>query len=263
MTITQVKGRAEGMPRAGTFALSLLADPLDVCVLRALRPGPKALADLRRAVGSPPQTTMRGHLRTLTKVGALAKRRQNEFPGNLDYELTDAGHSLLTVAGVLEAWLADSPDGALALGSAAAKSAVRALMQGWSTTLVRALVARPLTLTELDRIINLSYPSLERRLVAMRLAGQITTTSGRGRGTPYPVTAWLRHAIAPLGAAARWERANDAPGASPIGRLDVEAAFLLAMPLIRLAPGLRGACRLTVEIPGRSESRQAGVLVVV
>ncbi len=40
--------------------------------------------------------------------------------------------------------------------------------------MLRALAAGSLSLTELDRLIGaLSYPSLERRLVAMRLAGLV------------------------------------------------------------------------------------------
>ena len=42
-----------------------------------------------------------------------------------------------------------------------------------------------------------------------------------------------------------------------IGRLDVEAAFLLAIPLIDLPSGLTGVCRLSVEIQGGSISVQS------
>lgn len=242
----------------------MVATPLNVHVLQALAEGPRSLIDLRREAGSPPQTTMRGHLRILTETGVVVRRRQNDFPGSLDFELTAVGRELWTVAQVLAGWLRTAPEGALSLGSGAAKSAVKALVEGWGTSMIRALAARPLSLTELNGLINgLSYPSLERRLGAMRLAGQIERTPGRGRGTPYAVTDWLRQSIAPLGAAARWERLYVAAGTAPIKRLDAEAAFLLAIPLVGLPRELSGTCRLAVEVASTSGERLAGVLVGV
>jgi len=261
LTIAQVKPGAESA-RAGTEALRLLSTPINVHVLKALADGPRSLIDLRREAGSPPQTTMRGHLRTLTETGVLIRRRQNDFPGSLDFELTPVGQELWAVARVLDAWLQAAPDGPLQLGSSSAKSAVKALVEGWGTSMVRALAARPFSLTELNGLINgLSYPSLERRLGAMRLAGLIERTPGRGRGTPYAVTSWLRGSIGPLGAAARWERANATATTVPIRRLDAEAAFLLTVPLLRLPPDASGVCRLAVEVGGGDQL--AGVLVEV
>ena len=69
LTIAQVKPRAENGARAGTQALRLLSTPINVFVLQALAEGPHSLVDLRREAGSPPQTTMRGHLRTLAEQG--------------------------------------------------------------------------------------------------------------------------------------------------------------------------------------------------
>lgn len=233
-------------------------------MLEALAEGPRPLMELRREAGSPPQTTMRGHLRTLTRTGVLARERQNDFPGSLNFELTPVGRDLHGVAQVLSAWLALSPEGPLELGSSAAKSAIRALVEGWGTNMVRALAARPLSLTELNGLINsLSYPSLERRLGAMRMAGQLARKPGPGRGTAYEVTEWLRQAIAPLGAAARWEREHAPEQTPPIKRLDAEAAFLLAIPLLRLSSDLNGTCRLAVEIGGSNGDSMAGVLVDV
>jgi DNA-binding HxlR family transcriptional regulator len=207
---------------------------------------------------------MRGHLRTLTETGILVRRRKNDFPGSLDFELTAVGRELWMVARILDGWLRVAPEGALPLGSSAAKSAVKALTEGWATSMVRALAARPLSLTELNGLITgLSYPSLERRLGAMRLAGQIQRTPVRGRGTPYGVTDWLRRAIAPLGAAARWERLHAASETVPIKRLDAEAAFLLAIPLLDLPQHVSGACRLVVEVGPAQGEQLAGVVVEV
>lgn len=249
--------------RAGSRALSLLAVPLNVEVLRALEADPRALTALRKVVGAPPETTMRNHLRALTELGVLVRDRRAGFPGPVDYELGRAGTDLLEVAGTVEAWLARGPDPASALAAAPGKSAVKALVDGWSSTLVRALAARPLALTELSRLITaFNYPTLERRLSAMRQAG-LLEPSANGRSTPHAVTGWLRRATAPLVAAARWEGMHLGGEASPMTRIDVEALFLLSIPLLRLPEHLSGSCRLTMELPGTREGGLAGVLVEV
>lgn len=250
------------MKRAGSVALSLLAAPLNVNVLRTLEEGPKALLDLRRAVGSPPQSTMRLYSRTLTERGVIDRRRRAEFPGSAEYEITPPGRDLLEVAGVLEEWLRVAPEGPVPIASPSAKSATKALVEGWSTNIVRAIAARPLSLTELNRLIpKVSYPSLERRLGSMRLANLVQPHPGDGRGTPYTATGWLRRAVVPLAAAANWERRNGSHDAQPIGRLDVEAAFLLAIPLIDMPDDFSGRCRLAVEVQGGSSPIVAGVMV--
>jgi DNA-binding HxlR family transcriptional regulator len=129
--------------------------------------------------------------------------------------------------------------------------------------MLRALAAGPISLTELDRLIgSLSYPSLERRLGAMRLAGLVERRPGSGRGTPYAVTSWLRQGMAPIAAAIRWERRDAPQAAVPIGRIDVEAAFLLAIPLLRLPAGISGSCQMAAEI-SNGRKRLAGVVVDV
>jgi DNA-binding HxlR family transcriptional regulator len=250
--------------RAGDHALSMLSIPLNVHVLQALGESPMPLVELRRAVGSPPQTTMRGHLRALVDAGVLERRQEKAFPGTADFALAPAGEELTGVATILEAWLLQAPEGEVQLGSVAGKSATKALYQGWSSGIVRALAAKPLALTELSRLItSLSYPSLERRLGAMRMAGLIEPCPGGGRGTPYSVTDWLRRAVVPLAAAAQWERKNLPDQTPPIRRIDVEAAFLLVLPMVRLSRGLSGVCRLAVETANGSQPRQAGVMVEV
>lgn len=238
--------------------------PIVAHMLAALASEPRSLIDLRREVGSPPQTTMRVHLRALTDTGVVTRSRRSDFPGSVDFELTAVGRELWTVALILQGWLEAAPDGPIQLGSVAAKSAVKALVEGWGTGMIRALAARPLSLTELDSVLaGISYPSLERRLGAMRLAGQLERARSLGRGTPYDVTAWLRRAIMPLAAAARWERTNAPATTAPIGRLDVEAAFLLAIPLLRLPMELSGACRLALDLRAGEASRRVDVLTIV
>jgi DNA-binding HxlR family transcriptional regulator len=251
--------------RAGAYGLSLLSVPLNVHVLRALEGESKSLIDLRRAVGSPPQTTMRGHLRTLTEIGVLTRSQQADFPGTVEYELGMAGRELLDVAEVLQKWLAEAPESPVSLGSVAAKSSIKAMVEGWSSMIVRALATGPLSLTDLNKLIpTLNYPAIERRLTALRLVGQIEARSGAGRGTPYAVTEWLRRAVAPIVVASNWERRHVPASATPAGSLDVEAELLLSVPLLRLAEDLSGSCRLAVEIcnPGKP-GRIAGVVVEI
>jgi DNA-binding HxlR family transcriptional regulator len=258
-----VNGSGNGA-RSGAQTLVLLAAPLNSLILAALADGPRQLGELQRETGSPAQTTLRAQLKRLVEIGTIEKHRRNRFPGALEYELTRAGRDLLIVVSAVQAWLERSPGGPLTLGEGPAKAAIKALAESWSTTMVRVLAAGPLSLTELDGVIvPLSYPALERRLAAMRLAGLIEACRGNGRGTPYGVSTWLRHGVAPLAAAARWERRHRSHASSPIARLDAEAAFLLAVPLLRLQPDLSGTCRAAIEIPNGDESRLAGVTIAV
>jgi DNA-binding HxlR family transcriptional regulator len=250
--------------RSGAQILLLLATPLNVLALRALEHGPKRQAELRCEAGFPAQTTLRAQLKRLETIGAIEKHRRNRFPGVLEYELTAPGRDLLFVAAVLERWLDRAPGGSLALGSNGAKAAIKALAEGWSTTMLRALAAAPLSLTELDRLISsLSYPSLERRLGAMRLAGLVEARPGNGRGRPYGVTDWVRRGVASLAAAARWERKNLPHVTMPLSRLEVEAAFLLALPLVDLPVDLNGSCRMAAELSDGTRKALAGVTVEV
>ncbi len=155
-----------------------------------------------------------------------------------------------------------APDGPILLGSMAAKSATKALVGGWSSNIVRAVAARALSLTELNVLIpKVSYPTLERKLGAMRIAKLVEPQPGEGRGTPYGPTEWLRKATVPLASAAAWERKFLPDATAQIGRLDVEAAFLLSTPLIELDPELTGKCRLSVELRGGPSPAFAGVVL--
>jgi DNA-binding HxlR family transcriptional regulator len=242
----------------------LLALPINCLILRSLGEGPKQQTELRRAAGSPAQTTLRAQLKKLCAIGAVERQRRNSFPGSIEHELTGAGLDLLTVADAVERWLESAPDGPVEFGSSEAKAAIKALVEGWSTAMLRVLAAKPLTLTELDGVIvSLNYPSLERRLTAMKLAGQVEQAPGNGRGTRYRVSEWTCRAVAPLTAAARWERRHLSEATPPVGKLDAEGIFLLALPLLRLPSELSGTCRLAVGIKNGGGERLVGVLVAI
>jgi DNA-binding HxlR family transcriptional regulator len=240
--------------------------PLNVHVLTALEDEELALLDLSRAVGHPPATTMRSYLKTLGDLGAVERRQEGSFPGTVAYSLGRAGERLLAVAGAADNWLREAPDGPIALGDPAAKSALKALVEGWNATIIRVLAARPLPLTELAKLItSISYPTLERRLAAMRRTGQLQAQrdSSPSRGTPYEATHWLKRSVAPLAAAIAWEREWAPAQTKPLSRIDIEALFLLAIPLLDLPEELSGRCRLAVEVRSGQQPEYAGATVTV
>lgn len=256
-------GGANG-ERTGTRVLTLLVAPLNALVLNKLAQGPRRLVELRRETSSP-QTTLRARLRELSDVGAIAKRRLHPFPSVREYLLTNgAGTDLRFVSVTLEAWLAGAPREPLQLGSQEARAAVKALVEGWSSTILRTLGAGPVTLAEIDAAIEpLSCQALERRLEALRLAGLVERKRGQGKSTPYEVTEWLRQGIGPLAAAIRWERKHLAGVTAPVMPVDAEAGLLLSMPLLSLPAEMSGSCRLGVEFPDGDERRLVGVTVDV
>ncbi len=250
--------------RAGGWVLSVLATPLNFLILRALGERPMRLAELRKATGLPAQTTLRAHLARLDEIGALTKRPAQRMPYAVESELTAMGRNLLYVGDRLDAWLSRAPDGPISLDSAAAKGAVKALVDSWGSRMMRALAGRPLSLTELDRLIaDLTYPALERRLSSMRLAGLVEAQPGRGAGTPYGLSDWGRRGIGPLVAASHCEHLHTSPETAPVTQIDIEAAFLLATPLVGLPEGADGACLLEVEAGRELARRPAGVTVTV
>jgi DNA-binding HxlR family transcriptional regulator len=253
-----------GRYRAGERALTVLSTPLNLLVLQALAERPMRLAELRQATGLPAQTTLRGHLGSLAEIGLLAKRPTRQMPYAVESELTPMGRELLGVAEALESWLARAPHGPISLEGAGARGVIKALVDGWGSTMVRALAASPMSLTELDRLIaDLSYPALERRLASMRMAGLIEACPSRGAGTPYAVTRWARLGVAPLAAASHCERVHMRDRAAPVTQTDIEAAFMLATPLVGLPPDAGGCCQLEVEAPAGTVRQRAGVTVTV
>jgi DNA-binding HxlR family transcriptional regulator len=251
------------MSRSGGQALTLLSAPLNVHTLEALLEGPKELLELRSAAASPPPSTMRIYTRTMINLGVMRRRRRDGFPGGVEFELTSAGRALLDVGSVLRDWLQTSPDGSVSLGSAAAKSAIKALAESWRTNIIR-LTTQPVSLTELDRAIPMiSYPSLERRVTAMRRAHLVEQQPGGGRRTGYRATRWLHRAIVPIAAAIAWERRYVPDETPPVSRLDVETAFLLAVPLMKLPAAASGRCRLAVEVQAGTQPASVGVVICI
>jgi DNA-binding HxlR family transcriptional regulator len=180
-------------------------------------------------------------------VGALEKRSSDRASNAVETALTPAGEEMLVVSEVLEGWLEQCPKGSIPIYDGHVKVAVKALAEGWSSTLMHALASSPLTLTELSGLIqDVSYPALERRIGWMRSSGQLDALPKEARGVPYTPTKWLRQAITPLAMTMRCERRHmeDCP---PITEVEVETAFLLALPIAPLPPARRGTCTLAVQ----------------
>jgi DNA-binding HxlR family transcriptional regulator len=250
--------------RAGEQALTLLATPLNYMILRALSERSMRLAELRRATGLPAQTTLRGHLASLGEIGLISKRPTSKMPYAVENELTPMGRDMLEVADRLQGWLQHAPDGSISLETGGARGVVKAFVDGWGSTMMRGLAARPMSLTELDRrIVDLSYPALERRLSSMRMAGLVEARPSPGGGTPYGLTEWARRGVLPLASAVNCERLHMRERAAPVTQVDIEAAFMLATPLVGLQSDTSGACQFEVDPePDHSRERVAVAVAV-
>jgi DNA-binding HxlR family transcriptional regulator len=245
--------------RAGTRALSFFAHPLNARILRAHVDGPLRPGELDERIGWAAQSSLRAAVGKMCDAGTLTRVELNDAALSVVTELTRAGRELLAVAGALERWLQKAPDGPVDLDDPAAHGIVKVLAAGWDSTMVRALAERPLTLTELnDCIPYLTYPALKRRLAKLRSTHLVIATD-TGKAATHEATDWLRHAVVPLAVSGRWELLHD-PEAEPIGEVDVEAAFLLTLPLVEVpSKRLSGACTLAVLISNGDPSAEPGV----
>lgn len=253
-----------GALRAGARPLVLLATTLNYLIVKALAGGPLRLAELRRETGLPAQTTLRGHLSSLGALGVVARRPAREAPYAVASELTVLGRELLLVATTLENWLQRAPDGPISLESGSARGVVKAFVDGWASTILATLARQPMSLTELDGVIaGLSYPALERRLSSMRMAGLVEVAPGNGSGTPHRVTDWARQGVVPLAVAGHCEQVHMRRQAAPLTRVDIEAGFMLSLPLVGLPPEADGRCYLTVEGDSAGGRDRSGVEVTI
>jgi DNA-binding HxlR family transcriptional regulator len=254
--------------RAGSRVLSLFANSLNAEVLRAHAEGPQRVSKLHERIEWAAQTTLRAAVATLAEVGALANTGQALYA--VEHELTAAGEEMLFVAEVLEDWLQRAPEGPIAPNSKAARSAVKSLTEGWNSTLVPTLASQPYSLSQLDDLLpEVESPTLARQLTKMRSSRQVARPRGEGSTTPYVVTEWLRRAIAPLAVAGRCERRHLQHLTAPITRVEIDAAFLLTLPLVSLPETANGSCALVARTGGGEpfgdgrEGQLAGVTIDV
>ncbi len=171
---------------------------------------------------------------------------------------------MVFVGSVAERWLAERPGGPAGLDSDEGQAALGALIDGWAVTIVHTLAAAPATRPGLGAAIGgLSKRTLRDRLARMQATGLLEARPSEGEGAIYAPTDWLRAGLAPLLAAARLELREPREGAAPPAPLDVEAAFQLALPLLRLPVDVSGTCALAVELDAAAGEDRAGVTAQV
>jgi DNA-binding HxlR family transcriptional regulator len=194
---------------------------------------------------------LRGNIGNLIGIGALERRRPDGESGVLDNALTPFGRDLLFVSTVIDAWLARAPTESLGSETADAKDAIRALVSAWGSTMLRALAVRSLSASELDNLLgSFSYSAIARRISTMGDAGLVSVVGQDGNGPAYAPTRWLHEATGPLMAAMLCECLHLDGQATPLGRIDVETLFLLALPLIGSIGTSDGTCQLVVQLEG-------------
>lgn len=251
--------------RTGANTLVLLGTPRVVGILECLAEGARDRQALRGAADFPPPSTLRSLLRVLEEGNVIAKRKLSDFPGTLEYELTAAGHDLLTVAAPLRHWLAEAPGSPLELGGNRAKAAIKGFVEGWNATILIKLSVGPLSLTELDkRVTTASYSTIERALETMRLAGELDVGEREPRGAPYSLNDWTRRGFVPLAHAVRWEHRHAPAGVDPVQHLDLESACAILSPLLDIPAGLYGRVEMAAAPPSRNghDGRLRGTLAV-
>jgi DNA-binding HxlR family transcriptional regulator len=170
------------------------------------------------------------------------------MPYSVANQLTDGGHELLSAAELVESWLELAPNGPIAIGSEPAKRTLRALIGGWQSGVLHVLTAGPLSLTELSSVLpEIPYPTLERRLSALRATGQLIASVEGGGAKPCSFSDWGRRAAGPLAAASRWERRHLDDAGAICTTADLEACLHLTLPLVTVPDVHGGSCLLTID----------------
>jgi hypothetical protein len=188
----------------------------------------------------------------------LPDEDEEEDDGEPRYRATPEGTRAIHLAGMTELWLMESPEGELRWGEERARNVTLGLVDGWASTVVHRLAAEPLTLDELDTaILHLDRDEIEPCLETMSRDGQVELRAGRDGVDSYALTEWGRRGIASLIASARLEQT--AGEGDPIEDIDVQAAFGLSLPLLRLRGDRSGSCALTVDLGGLDDPRPAEV----
>ena len=206
----------------------------------------------------------------LEEVEARQKREEAEFREEFErteaagvddkYRITPMGEDGLRTHKALKRWLEERPGGPPRPDSLV-REAIGPLLGGWSGRIFHAIAAAALTLDELDE----ALPELEREDLETQIERTRAQRPGRGerRGRRDP--------LRPHRMGARRRRPARSPpsstSAATSGELtlppdvsDVETAFQMALPLLRLAPWMRGECRLGAQILG-GEPLMAGATV--
>lgn len=266
MTGAAESGTGEGAfkARAGALTLFYLASPLDRGVLLAMLAEATTGAQVLDEIELPSDAAA---IANVFNDSYLIEPADPDLgPGSpIDDDTlmqpTPAGREVPFVGAVLQRWLAECPDGPLELGPAAGP-ALAPLLTGWCSTVVHELAAAPLTTVEIcEAIQTLDFDTVEARIESMADAGHLEAIPGEQGEARYAVAEWLRTGIAPLAAAARMELRHPPGDTAPIAARDVEAAFLLTLPLLELPEELSGTCSLAVDLDEGVLGSPTGVTV--
>jgi hypothetical protein len=270
MTDMAENGAGEGgfKARAGALTLMYLASPMERSVLLTLlaeaTTGARVLDELEAPDLDDPDTM----LAIFNDTYLLEPADPDHPPGtpigpDTMLQPTPAGREVPFVGVVLQHWLDRCPEGPVELGPEAGP-VLAPLLTGWCSMVTHVLAAEPLTLVEThDAIQVLDLDTVEARIELMEEAGQVEALPGPEGEPRYAVTEWLRMGIAPLAAAARMELRHPPGDTAAVAALDVEASFLLTLPLLELPGDLSGSCSMAVELDEGVNGSPAGVTAQV
>lgn len=104
---TSMSPRNTQMPDECLFVREILdrvGDKWSLCIVGALRAGPKRFNELKRAVEGISQRMLTLTLRGLERDGLIKRKMYPTIPPRVDYELTDLGQTLLEPVLALVAW---------------------------------------------------------------------------------------------------------------------------------------------------------------
>ncbi len=257
-------GTAGFKVRAGALTLMYVASPMDRGTLRALLAEATTGAQILDELVAPDLDDPDTILAIFSESYLLEPADPNHPPGapigpETMMQPTPAGNEVPIVGMVIQRWLDRCPSGPVELGPEAGPL-LAPLLTGWCSTVTHALAAGPLTAVQArDAIQVLDLDMVEARLEAMEEMGHVVALPGPGGEPRYAVTDWLRMGIAPLAVAARMELRHPPGDTAAIAALDVEASFMLAMPLLRLPGELSGSCSLAVDLDEGVAGSPAGV----
>jgi DNA-binding HxlR family transcriptional regulator len=237
-----------GQFRAGGRVLPLLADAVNVAIVRALRQGELRGPELTDRLEHISRTTQFERLKDLEEMKVIARETLSVVPRQSVYRLTEPGERLLPAAAPLEAWLAQAGPAPLRLGEAGATEPVKALASALNSTILRWLAEANRSPTELERLVqDGGYLDLKRTLRALKRSALVEQQRGSERRHPYELTDWALRAATPIVAMIRWESDHVPELASPLTPLDVESLLLLAARSLDPPSDRSGRCVFVVE----------------
>ncbi len=250
--------------RAGALTLFYVVSDVDRDVLRTM------LAEVATGVQiqDDPLEDFEPDILELFQDSYLLEPADPSFPAgtpigpHTKVQPTPAGRELLFVVSVLQAWLDSGPAGPAELGEEAGP-AIWGLLCGWSSTVTHALAAEPLTVGETAERIQTLDPAVVELVIETMMDVELLSALPAGEETRYAVSDWLRAGIAPLAAAARMELRHPPHDTAPIAVADVEAAFRLALPLLRLPTHASGSSALAIQLAEEVADGPVGVTAQV